>query len=60
MQKSNQGIMSAGLNIAAGNPASYRVGPEVRGMSRALLKRRSGRCHVYSTSSCCFVKHLFV
>ena len=29
-------------------------------MSRALLKMRSGRCHVYSTSSCCFVKHLFV
>jgi integrase/recombinase XerD len=31
-----------------------------RTMSRALLKMRSGRCHVYSTSSCCFVKHLFV
>jgi hypothetical protein len=29
-------------------------------MSRALLKMRSGRCHVYSTSSCCFVKHLLV
>jgi len=29
-------------------------------MSRALLKMRSGRCDVYSTSSCCFVKHLFV
>jgi hypothetical protein len=33
---------------------------EIQTMSRALLKMRSGRCNVYSTSSCCFVKHLFV
>ena len=30
------------------------------GMSRSVLKLRSGRCHGYDTSSCCLVKHLFV
>jgi len=33
---------------------------DVRTMSRALLKMRSGRCGSYNTSSCCFVKYLFV
>ena len=38
----------------------YLIGVVVRTMSRALLKMRSGRCGSYNTSSCCFVKYLFV
>jgi len=38
----------------------YDAPGRLRGMSRALLKILSGRCHVYATSSSCFVKHLFV
>src|SRR5215471_16872298 len=49
-------------------PAFARVLVETTGladpapmtMSRALLKMRSGRCGSYNTSSCCFVKYLFV
>jgi FAD/FMN-containing dehydrogenase len=49
-----------GVTWAELNRETQLHGLAVTTMSRALLKMRSGRCDVYSTSSCCFVKHLFV
>ena len=40
--------------------AHYAKTKTAQTMSRALLKMRSGRCGSYNTSSCCFVKCLFV
>jgi hypothetical protein len=48
------------ISVRAVSGGAFSDDIDLGTMSRALLKMRSGRCHVYSTSSCCFVKHLFV
>jgi hypothetical protein len=50
----------SGRKDVAMHQGHYVFAQLMQTMSRALLKMRSGRCGIYNTSSCCFVKHLFV